>query len=377
MDGLKPTSEGGVELVQANTGLNFTIMDPTVYRPELQADGPRTLRDAIGPSKGRITQDDHLDRIEWVLKHIPQEIWPSTFQFANLYEGQRGIIVGGGPSLADTFSEVRYLAATRRDAIKIFAPNRSHDWMIEGERSGKKKWARMPLIPDFGVMLDPSPYVVDYQKPHPDVHYLLGVTLDPSVFIKFMRAEANASIWIPTYDGSEIAFHVKQHEIDGLDRHFVSGGSTVGLRTINLAASMGLSEIDLHGFDSCYLPHGKTLYAYDKPQTVHQLADYVVQSCFGKRDMLRVRSNNMMAKQTLEFADMIQRLPELVINGEIKPLKLRVYGDGVIPWLAWKASQEMPDFIVHGQPEKMEAKYGDCKFWDYVNDKPHEGLDNE
>lgn len=332
----------------------------------------RTLRDAIGPSKGRMSQDEHMRRLDYILRNVPQSMFPSTCVLRDQFIGQRGIIVGGGPSLRDTYSDVRWHAATNRDGVKIAAVNKSHDWMIQGERSGNG-WARIPLIPDYGVMLDPAPFVLDYQTPHKDVTYLLATTLDSRVFAKFLKAHAQAMVWIPIFDGSEIDVHAERYKADHIDRHFISGGSTVGLRTINLLAAFGLNPIDLHGFDSCYAPRSKTLYAYDKPLIVNALTDYVIRSNFGARHRMRVQSNAMMAKQVMEFADMIERLPSLVVDGKMRPLKLRVHGDGAIPWIAWKASAEMPDVIEHASPDKMAAKYGDCAFWDYVEDCPASG----
>lgn len=334
-----------------------------------QPTGPRNLRDAIGPSKGRMTQEEHMRRLDYILRNVPQSMFPSTCVLRDAFEGQRGIIVGGGPSLAETYPDVRWHAATNRDGVKIAAVNKSPDWMINGERDGKR-WKRIPLVPDYGVMLDPAPYVVDYQTPHPDVTYLLATTLDSRVFAKFLKAHAQAMVWIPIFDGSEIDVHAERYKTDHIDRHFISGGSTVGLRTINLLAAFGLNPIDLHGFDSCYAPRSKTLYAYDKPLIINSITDYIIRSNFGARDRLHVRSNAMMAKQAMEFADMIERLRSLVIDGKMRPLRLRVHGDGAIPWIAWKASQEMPDVIEHATPAKMAAKYGDCAFWDYAEDCP-------
>lgn len=362
-------------LASGNTALANVELKPLDLKPVpspllAQPAGPRSLRDAIGPSKGRMSQEEHMRRLDYILRNVQQSIFPSTVVMRDTCLGQRGIIIGGGPSLAETYNDVRYQAATNRDGIKIAAPNKSHDWMINGEREGKK-WKRIPLIPDYGVMLDPAPYVVDYQTPHPDVTYLLATTLDSRVFAKFLRAQAMGMVWIPIFDGSEIEPHAERYLTDGIDRHFVSGGSTVGLRTINLLASFGLNPIDLHGFDSCYAPKSKTLYAYDKPLIINALTDYVIRSKFGRGDRMRVQSNSMMAKQVMEFADMIERLPQLIIDGKMRSLKLRVHGDGAIPWLAWKASEVMPDFIEHATPEKMAAKYGDCAFWDYVEDAPY------
>lgn len=325
------------------------------------------LRDEIGQSKGRISCEEYLNRLDWVIKTIPQWIYPSSAALSAKYEGQTAIIVGGGPSLLDTYDELR-AQCIDRDKVKIFAPNKSHDFLINGKRKTKKTWERIPLVPDFGVLCDPSDFVVTYQTPHPKVQYLLASWCDKRVFARFLKAQAKAFIWVPVYenDGSDIE-EIKRRQYP-VPIHFVSGGSTVGLRTINLALAFGFDEVDLYGFDACYAPlTEKTLYAYDKPVIVHKMVDTAIRSRLDGT-FFRYRTNEQMAKQAMEFDDMLDRLPEMRADNVRKQMTIRVHGDGLIPWLAWKASG--PNTLIqHANPEKMYEKYGP-KSWDYVENRP-------
>lgn len=347
--------------------------------PLLPVAEPQPLRQQIGASKCRVTFEQHMARLDFVLKHFPQTmqledgikrpLWPSSAMLQNRFAGQTAIIVGGGHSLTSTFHEMSQQVADLGDKCKIFAPNRSHDWLIAGKRraDNEERWERHPIIPHFGVMADPSEYLIDYQTIHKDVIYLLASSLDYRVLLKYLRAMASVFLWVPAYleDGSDIQMCAKKYP--GLPMHFVSGGSTVGLRTINIALALGFDQVDLYGFDSCYAPNDGELYAYDKPATQHDIVDTCIR-CREDGTFLRYRTNVMMGKQALEFYDTLERLPHLSVDGQPKALRVRVHGDGLIPWLAWKASG--PNTLIsHATPEKMEKKYGKGDY-DYRVSKP-------
>lgn len=324
------------------------------------------LRAAIGPSKGRVTLEQHMQRLAFTLNHIPAELWPSTADLRDKFIGRTAAIVGGGPSLAETYSDLR-CQVSNENAV-VFALNKSHDWLINGQRRGRKHWDRMPMVPDFGVLADPSPHVANYMTPHPKVTYLLATELDYRAQIRFLQANSRAYLWIPTYEGDASDVRAAGEMFPNRDMHFISGGSTVGLRTINLAVAMGFSTIDLYGFDSCYAPKTSSLYAYDKEYVTTDLADSVAVS---KRtgDRFRFRSNHHMAKQAIEFELISHHMNNLIVDGDIRGVKIRVHGDGLIPWMAWKdGGTDSP--ICHATPHRMKAKYGEHSFWNYAEDKP-------
>ena len=319
------------------------------------------LRDAIGESKGKLTLLQHFQRTDLIFRSVPDHIWPSTGELDGSHKGRAAAIVGGGPSLTQSFPELRKL----HDAGGVvFAPNKSHDWLIDGERDtgGRQhRWLRKPLIPTYGVLVDPSPHISDYMRPHKDVSYLLGTILDYHCFINFLRADSRAYLWVPTF--MEDASDILQASERWPDRpmQFVSGGSTVGLRTIGLAVSMGIENIHLHGFDSSYAPGTNTLYAYHKPSITKEQSNPTIVSEGG--DQLRFKVNHHMAKQAIEFDDLCKRLDTMIINGIPRSVSLTVHGDGAIPWMAWKSQSP---HIHHADPSMMLKKYGTHKYFDYA-----------
>ena len=322
----------------------------------------KQLRDTIGKSGGRITIEQQYQRQAVLFKIVPKEVWPSTGGLIDKHLGQTAIICGGGPSLAKTFPALE--AAANNGAI-VFAPNKSHDWLINGEKGQRRnRYKRKPLIPQYGVLVDPSLHIADYITPHPKVHYLLGTMLHFKTHVKFLKAESKVSLWVPTHDEEAKDILIAAEFWPDRPMQFISGGSTVGLRTIGLIVSMGCDTLELHGFDSCYAPHTKSLYAYEKPYTTTEYSNPTAIAPNG--DQLRFESNQHMSKQAMEFEDFCQRLSEMVINGTVRDVKIRVHGDGVIPWMAWKSDK--PN-ISHAAPDEMFAKYGESKYFDYASGK--------
>ena len=67
------------------------------------------LRDAIGESKGKLTLLQHFQRTDLIFRSVPDHIWPSTGELDGSHKGRAAAIVGGGPSLTQSFPELRKL----------------------------------------------------------------------------------------------------------------------------------------------------------------------------------------------------------------------------------------------------------------------------
>lgn len=315
-------------------------------------DAVSPLERVIGPTKGRIDAWTHVERTKFAFSQISDDVWPTVGYMNGAFGGFRGVIVGGGPSL--DWGLIRK-EADARDAgalVRIFCPNRSHDECI----------AR-GIIPDYGVLMDPADHVAEYITPREDVVYLIGTGVHWSVLKNMLAANARCMFWTPLYDVDAADAVAIADAFPDRPITFISGGSTVGLRLINILLGWGM-EPHLHGFDSAYLPKSKTLYAYDKPQATTEFCDATVVSESTGRQ-LRFTANQHMARQAMAFGGFMKRLPDTTVEGKPYARQVTVYGDGPIPWMAW---QDGGDLIKHATPEKMAAKYGDATYWDYQND---------
>lgn len=318
------------------------------------------LEDMIGPTKGRINAWQHVERTKFAFSQIPDEMWPTVGILNGHFEGYRGVIVGGGPSLDWDLIRKEAEARDNGEKVRIFAPNRSYDACVS-----------RGIVPDYGVLMDPAEHVAGYIKnPQPDSVFLIGTGLHWKVLQNMLAANARCMLWTPLYDVDAADAQAIHEAFPQRPITFISGGSTVGLRLTNILIGWGMNP-HLHGFDSAYLPHSKTLYAYDKPETTTEFCDAtIVSKATGKQ--LRFTANQHMVRQAMAFEGLMTRLPETTVDGKPAPKEITVYGDGAIPWMAWL---DGGDLLKHANPEKMAAKYGDHEAWDYQGDKPCEPMD--
>jgi len=189
-------------------------------------------------------------------------------------------IAAGGPSLADTYQDIRG---------DIAAVNGSLRFLLE---RGITPWG-------CGI-LDPRPRLADVIDAHPDVIYFVSSTCAPEVFDKLKNC--TVVLWHPSPwpDGLPVP--------DLL----IGGGTTIGLRWMTMAYTMGYRRFDLHGLDSSY--RGKASHAYPDgfDRTVIEVDGYTTEPNF--------------VVQVQDFMAMME-----AFKGEdIEPISVRVNGDGLL-----------------------------------------------
>jgi uncharacterized Rossmann fold enzyme len=202
------------------------------------------------------------------------------------------IIVGGSPSLAETYTDF--------PDGDVFALNATHDWLID-----------KGIIPDYHVMLDSrienAEFVLNARD---DVHYLISAFCHPSVFD--LLADKNVTMWMSDMEG---VLPLVQHLNNPM---LVGGGATVGMKAMFMGYLMGYRDFHLFGMDSCY-QDGKN-HAYpqklnDGEQTISILACGREFTCAP-----------WMAKQAAEF----QKQARMLINLNCS---VKVHGDGLLSWI--------------------------------------------
>ena len=140
-------------------------------------------------------------------------------------------IAAGGPSLEDTWKEL--------DGV-IVAVNGSLGYLLG---KGVTPWA-------CGIF-DPRPHVADLVEPHPDVLFFLGSTCHPRTFDKLK--DCQCGIWHPLgMPGVE--------DVAKGAKWFIGGGTTMGLRWLNIGHFMGFRRFHAHGLDSSF--RGDKTHAY-------------------------------------------------------------------------------------------------------------------
>lgn len=320
--------------------------------------GPSRLgtgSDAVGWLHG----DAFRRRMNDVLKfHSKNGPYPSLCKFLGTEDGNRLMVCGGGYSIRKTLSRIRKRRKMSK-RTKIAAVNKTHDWLI-----------KRGVIPDYALLVDPRPHVVNYMTPHPKVTYLLSANLDWSVYQKFRSAGVPYYLWIAVSEYEVDEQYINEHfpMNEGFEHACVTGAPTVGLRTIPCTSLLGFEEFELHGFDSCYTPRdlkAGELYAYDKPESDYEEIDITaVSRKTGKR--FRCMTNKNMRNQMQQFPDILERAGTFDVVNRYGPLTIKeqkrqeiyVAGDGVIPWLAYQDGR-------HIDMDGMERKYGRFDEYDY------------
>lgn len=201
-------------------------------------------------------------------------------------------IIAGGPSLRNTIADAHYPMA---------AVNGSLAYLLARDQ-----------VPDMCGLLDPRPHLADEVALSRQTTYFVASMCHPKVFDKL--AGHHVRLWHAGGD-PEVAKLAAEHL-----RPTVPGGSTMGLRWIDLGVALGYRDFDLHGFDSSFVARvneQKTIatHAYDhftdNPDA--SLVTYVEGYPTSLNFIHQVR-------------DFFQRLPVWEQAG----VKLRVHGEGLL-----------------------------------------------
>lgn len=137
------------------------------------------------------------------------------------------VLVGGGPSLAETLPEIKRRAA---DGQHIFALNGTAHYLRENG-----------VEPTCGVILDPRPENARFVIP--GLKWLLASQCAPEVFV---AAGRSAFMWhFPLQGAQEIVPAARKD-----DALWVAGAISVGLTAMCLVLALGYRKIHLYGYDS-------------------------------------------------------------------------------------------------------------------------------
>lgn len=214
------------------------------------------------------------------------------------------VLVGGGPSLAETLDEIAY----RQDRGQtVFALNGVARYL-----------AAQHICADYGVVLDAraenARFVTD------EMPWLLASQCDPAVFD---AAGQDATLW--HFNTPGITDYMPPNK---LDTPLVGGGWTVGLTAMALVFTMGYRKIHLFGYDSS--DRASEGHAYEQTETSDEQKRVTVW-CAGKSFICPVT----MYAQAEKFEAWARLLAD---QGAI----ITVHGDGLLPTLAHAMAGSIP-----------------------------------
>lgn len=206
------------------------------------------------------------------------------------------MIVCGGPSINQLEDEILRKART----LPTFAVNGSHDWLLDRR-----------VTPTAMVMVDARASNNRFlTRPQRETRYLLASQCHPSAFD--LLSNYDVLIWHAMADPM-VETKILQDYYLGCCFP-VQGGSSVGTRTIMLAAMMGFTQLHVYGLDSCYL-EGEH-HAYNQPENDK---DGVARITCNQQEFLVAPWH---VSQAIDFVNMAK--------GPAKDLQIEVYGPGLI-----------------------------------------------
>jgi hypothetical protein len=229
--------------------------------------------------------------------------------------GDRIVLVGGGPSLADTEDE---LIALVQDGAKLVTVNGAYRWCLERN-----------LFPKTQIVMDARPSNARFVNPAvPRCNYLLASQCAPETWD---AVEGRSDVWMfHAAAGADGALK------DLLDTHYlgqwfgVGGGTTVVTRAISVLRTLGYLRFDLFGVDSCFL-HGEH-HAYEQAENVKDRPTRFKVQPPGSDDF---RIFDCAPWHIKQFEDLLQTIR---VNGE--HFMLNIHGDGLLAY-ALKSSADI------------------------------------
>lgn len=195
------------------------------------------------------------------------------------------VIVGSGPSL---LNQVESITQERLKGRPICAINGAHDFLVDNG-----------LTPDLFLTTDPRAMPQNFKRKNDKTVYLIASRCHPDTF-KELKGK-HIVIWHAWMDNEEADFIISRNKIG------IGGGTTSGLRAVNVAYVLGYRNVHMYGLDSCLDDKGAKRFC-DGPMTDEvKKIDVIVG---GKRFLC----NMAMAQQASDFQSIYDVMPDVHIE---------------------------------------------------------------
>ncbi len=244
---------------------------------------------------------------------------PSLAALRDMHAGGTLIICGGGPSIGDV-TQLKKIRKLMKRGGKVWSVNKTHDFLLS---KGITSWA--------ACLLDPMPWVAGYiTKPQKGTIYAVASQCDAGVFDALKAA--NVYVWHAGIDENGQGYPVEmlEREYAGRDWLVVPGPTTVGLRSVLVGYALGFRDFHLFGLDSSM--RAEALHAYSKPKPADAAEGWVTLRT--KSTQQEFYTNAHMARQAMDFEEMVAQVGGMIKNGTMQPITITVHGDGLLPALA-------------------------------------------
>lgn len=240
---------------------------------------------------GVVDPEERWQQILTACKRIERRIEPVPAH------GKRALIACYGPSLKATIEEFKREAEDPNTAV--VSVSGSHDFLVQHG-----------IVPDFHIECDPRAHKADnIERPVDGVQYLIASACHTAMFEKL--AGGDIRLW-----------HVSspEHQIRLIDElgeraeWSVSGGGSVGLRSIPLMYAYGFREFVIHGMDCSFSDDGEQQWA---GKHAGKRQDLCQVDCAGRI----FTSSPVLMTYATGFFETIQKVPDCTF---------KVVGDGLL-----------------------------------------------
>jgi len=194
------------------------------------------------------------------------------------------VLVASGWSMPDCIDEIK---AHRKAGRPIVAIKAAHDFLVENG-----------VEPDLWINLDPRDRTSGIQRLNDHTVYMPASRCPPSTFEHLKGRKI--LLWHSWAEGPEM-------EAIGPNKIAVGGGTTSGLRAINIGYLLGFRNFIMYGYDSCNSPAGiKRFTGEASGPTV----DVYVGGHAGKK----FTCNAAMAQQANEFQKLFEVMADITLD---------------------------------------------------------------
>lgn len=253
---------------------------------------------------GAMHTDERWEQVKAACGRIKARFQPAPAH------NRRAIVACYGPSLGRTAEDLE--AERKATGAAVISVSGAHDFLLS-----------RGIIPDYHVECDPRPHKADnIESPHDGIVYLIGSAVHPCLLDKLEGADVR--LW-----------HVSTPEhmcrlIDELGESSnttISGGGSVGLRSVPLLYNMGYRDFSIYGMDCSFADGGKQQWA---GKHAGKRQDIVEVECGGRL----FHSSPVLMTYAAGFFEMVAKIPDASI---------RLYGDGLLQNIL-RAYAELPQF---------------------------------
>lgn len=150
--------------------------------------------------------------------------------------GRTAVIACYGPSLLKTWPEIE--AERKYFDRDVFSVSGSHDFLV-----------RRGIVPNYHIECDPRVHkAANLNNPQPGVKYYIASCCHPEYVQKLK--DYDISLW-HLCNGQD-SFRIVEELESEKDQSLITGGGSVGLRSIALAYAMGYREFHIYGMDCSF-----------------------------------------------------------------------------------------------------------------------------